>query len=91
MKICIIGTGTMAKGIVKAFAAKMPVVMKSRSQASIDKAMGSISKSYAKLVEKGKMTQDVMDSIMKTSSRRLIMPHSPMQTSLSKPPSRKCS
>lgn len=65
MKICIIGTGTMAKGIVKAFAAKMPVVMKSRSQASIDKAMGSISKSYAKLVEKGKMTQDVMDAIMK--------------------------
>ena len=28
MKICVIGTGTMAKGIVKAFAAKMPVVMK---------------------------------------------------------------
>ena len=26
MKICVIGTGTMAKGIVKAFAAKMPVV-----------------------------------------------------------------
>ena len=32
MKICVIGTGTMAKGIVKAFAAKMPVVMKSRTQ-----------------------------------------------------------
>ena len=56
MKICVIGTGTMAKGIVKAFAAKMPVVMKSRTQASLDKAMGSISKSYAKLVEKGKIT-----------------------------------
>ena len=39
MKICVIGTGTMAKGIVKAFAAKMPVVMKSRTQASLDKAM----------------------------------------------------
>ena len=33
MKICVIGTGTMAKGIVKAFAVKMPVVMKSRTQA----------------------------------------------------------
>ena len=64
MKICIIGTGTMAKGIVKAFAAKMPVVMKSRTQASIDKAMGSISKSYAKLVEKGKMTQEAADAIL---------------------------
>ena len=54
----------MAKGIVKAFAAKMPVVMKSRTQASLDKAMGSISKSYAKLVEKGKIAQEAMDAIM---------------------------
>ena len=53
MKIYVIGTGTMAKGIVKAFAAKMPVVMKSRTQASLDKAMASIEKGYAKLVEKG--------------------------------------
>jgi len=64
MKICVIGTGTMAKGIVKAFAAKMPVVMKSRTQASLDKAMGSISKSYAKLVEKGKMTQEAVDVLL---------------------------
>ena len=56
MKICVIGTGTMAKGIVKAFAVKMPVVMKSRTQASLDKAMASISKGYAKLVEKEKIT-----------------------------------
>ena len=64
MKICVIGTGTMAKGIVKAFAAKMPIVMKSRTQASIDKAMGSIAKSYAKLVEKGKMTQEAVDALL---------------------------
>ena len=64
MKICVIGTGTMAKGIVKAFAAKMPVVMKSRTQASLDKAMASISKGYSKLVEKGKIAQDAMDAIM---------------------------
>ena len=64
MKICVIGTGTMAKGIVKAFAAKMPVVMKSRTKASLDKAMGSISKSYAKLVEKGKMTQEAVDAML---------------------------
>ncbi|MBP5206609.1 MAG: 3-hydroxybutyryl-CoA dehydrogenase, partial [Bacteroidales bacterium] len=65
MKICVIGTGTMAKGIVKAFAAKMPVVMKSRTQESLDKAMGSISKSYGKLVEKGKISQEAMDAILK--------------------------
>ena len=39
MKICVIGTGTMAKGIVKAFAAKMPVVMKSRTQESLDNTL----------------------------------------------------
>ena len=64
MKIYVIGTGTMAKGIVKAFAAKMPVVMKSRTQASLDKAMASISKGYAKLVEKGKIDQEKMNAIL---------------------------
>ncbi|MBQ9417717.1 MAG: 3-hydroxybutyryl-CoA dehydrogenase [Bacteroidales bacterium] len=64
MKICVIGTGTMAKGIVKAFAAKMPVVMKSRTQASLDKAMASIAKGYGKLVEKGKMSQEAVDALM---------------------------
>ena len=65
MKICVIGTGTMAKGIVKAFAAKMPVTMKSRTQASLDKAMASIAKGYGKLVEKGKIAEhwDVMETI----------------------------
>ncbi len=64
MKICVIGTGTMAKGIVKAFAAKMPVVMKSRTEASLEKAMASISKGYNKLVEKGKITKEAMDAIL---------------------------
>ena len=65
MKIYVIGTGTMAKGIVKAFAAKMPVVMKSRTQASLDKAMASIEKGYMKLVEKGKMTEEAVKAIGK--------------------------
>ena len=65
MKIYVIGTGTMGAGVVQAFAqANMPVVMKSRTQASLDKAVGKISKSLAKLVEKGKVTQEYMDSVM---------------------------
>jgi len=64
MKIYVIGTGTMAKGIIKAFAQKMPVVMKSRTQASLDKAMASIEKGYMKLVEKGKMTEEAVKAIM---------------------------
>ena len=65
MNVYVIGTGTMGAGVVQAFAqANMPVVMKSRTQASLDKAVGKISKSLAKLVEKGKVTQEYMDSVM---------------------------
>ena len=65
MKVYVIGTGTMGAGVVQAFAqANMPVVLKSRTQASLDKAVGKISKSLAKLVEKGKVTQEYMDSVM---------------------------
>ena len=40
MKIYVIGTGTMGSGVVQAFAqAGMPVVMKSRAQAGLDKAV----------------------------------------------------
>lgn len=65
MKICVIGTGTMGSGVVQAFAqAGMPVVMKSRSQASLDKAMARIAKGLNRLVEKGKMEQAVADAIV---------------------------
>ena len=54
MKTYVIGTGTMGAGVVQAFAqAGMPVVMKSRTQASLDKAMAKINKGLARLVEKG--------------------------------------
>lgn len=65
MKVYVIGTGTMGAGVVQAFAqANMPVVMKSRTQASLDKAVGKISKSLAKLLEKGKIEQAYMDATM---------------------------
>ena len=65
MKIYVIGTGTMGAGVVQAFAqAGMPVVMKSRTQASLDKAVAKINKGLARLVEKGKMEQAAMDAVM---------------------------
>lgn len=65
MKVYVIGTGTMGAGVVQAFAqANVPVVMKSRTQSSLDKAVGKISKSLAKLVEKGKIEQAYMDATM---------------------------
>lgn len=65
MKIYVIGTGTMGSGIVQAFAqAGMPVMMKSRSDASNAKAVAKISKSLSKLVEKGKVTKEYMDATL---------------------------
>ena len=65
MKICVIGTGTMGSGIVQSFAqAGIPVIMKSRSDASNEKAISRISKSLARLVEKGKVSQEYMDSTL---------------------------
>ena len=64
-KVSVIGTGTMGAGIVQAFAqAGRQVMMKSRSEASNAKALAKISKSLSKLVEKGKMQQEEMDSIL---------------------------
>ncbi|MDY5969892.1 MAG: 3-hydroxybutyryl-CoA dehydrogenase [Bacteroidales bacterium] len=65
MKISVIGTGTMGSGVVQALAqAGMPVLMKSRSQASIEKALASIGKGLAKQVAKGKMEQSAMDATL---------------------------
>ncbi len=69
MKICVIGTGTMGSGIVQSFAqANVKVIMKSRSEASNEKAMAKISKSLAKLVEKGKITKEYMDTTLSNIS-----------------------
>ena len=69
MKTYVIGTGTMGAGVVQAFAqAGMPVVMKSRTQASLDKAMAKINKGLARLVEKGKMEQAAMDAVLSNIS-----------------------
>lgn len=65
MKICVIGTGTMGSGIVQAFAqAGVPVVMKSRSMESCNKAIAKISKGLGRLVEKGKIEQAKMDATL---------------------------
>lgn len=65
MKVSVIGTGTMGAGIVQAFAqAGVPVLMKSRSEASYQKALAKITKSLSKLVEKGKMTEETKNAVL---------------------------
>ncbi|GAC1419344.1 MAG: 3-hydroxybutyryl-CoA dehydrogenase [Actinomycetota bacterium] len=62
-KIGVLGTGTMASGIVEVAAkAGFKVVLRGRSQQRVSEAMASLDKSMARAVSKGKMTQDAMES-----------------------------
>lgn len=65
MKICVVGTGTMGGGIAQTFAqAGYSVIFKGRSEASLNKAIASITKSLSKQVEKGKMEEARKDEIL---------------------------
>ncbi|MEI2777109.1 MAG: 3-hydroxybutyryl-CoA dehydrogenase [Tetrasphaera sp.] len=60
----VVGSGTMATGIVEVFAkAGYPVVVIARSQDKIDGVFASIGKSLAKAVERGKMDQIAADDV----------------------------
>ena len=59
MKVGVLGTGTMGAGIVQTFAqAGHEVLMRSRHQATLDKANAIIEKNLSKAVAKGRMTED---------------------------------
>ena len=66
MKVCVIGAGTMGQGIAKAFAQVegYSVALCDIKQEWADGGKDKIAKGYAKLVEKGKMTQEQVDGIM---------------------------
>ena len=66
MKVGVIGAGTMGQGIAKAFAQTegYEVALCDIKQEWADGGKDKIAKGYAKLVEKGKMTQDVVDGIL---------------------------
>ncbi len=64
-KICVVGTGTMAKGIIQTFAqAGYPVVVKGRLGKTYDTLEDTIGKGLTKLVAKGKMEQSAMDATL---------------------------
>lgn len=61
----VIGSGTMATGIASVFAsAGVPVTLVTRSAAKSDSAIESLTKSWQKLVDKGKITQDKMQGYL---------------------------
>ncbi len=65
MKVGIIGAGTMGQGIAKAFAqCGMEVALCDIKQEWAEGGKAKIEKGYARLVTKGKMTQEKVDGIL---------------------------
>ena len=65
MKVCIVGTGTMGNGIAQTFAqAGHDVLLKGRSEASLERAHKNIDKSLSRLVTKGKMDEETKNAIV---------------------------
>ncbi len=61
----VLGAGTMGNGIAQVCAAAgFEVVMRDIEQKFVDRGMETIKKSLSKFVEKGKISQDDMDSIL---------------------------
>lgn len=64
MKVGVLGAGTMGSGIAYAFAqAGHEVILRTRKQATLDKAMAYMKKTLDKAVAKGKMEQAAADAI----------------------------
>ncbi len=63
-KVGVVGSGTMATGIVEVFAkAGFPVVVIARGQDKVDGVMTAIGRSLAKAVDRGKLDQIAADDI----------------------------
>ena len=64
-KICVVGTGTMAKGIIQSFAQNgYPVIVKGRLGKTYNTLEEVIGKGLTKLVSKGKIQQSEMDATL---------------------------
>jgi 3-hydroxybutyryl-CoA dehydrogenase len=64
-KVGVAGSGTMGSGIAEVAArAGLDVVLRGRSQASADAALGKVARSVAAQVEKGKLSEDEAQSLV---------------------------
>jgi len=64
-KIFVVGAGTMGAGIAQTFATNgFEVVLRDISTELVEKGFNMIKKNLAKLVEKGKMTEETMNGIV---------------------------
>ena len=62
MKIAVIGSGTMGSGIAQVLAPKHKVIVRDIAPEQLEKAKAAMEKGYKKNVEKGRMTQEEMDT-----------------------------
>ncbi len=64
-KIFILGAGTMGAGIAQTFAANgFEVILRDIKDEFVDRGLAGISKGLGKLVEKGKLTEEVKEEIL---------------------------
>jgi 3-hydroxybutyryl-CoA dehydrogenase len=64
-KVGVVGSGTMATGIIEVFAkAGYDVVYVARGQDKVDGVTAAIQKSNARMIDKGRMTQEDADAVM---------------------------
>ena len=64
-KIFVLGAGTMGAGIAQTFAAKgFEVILRDIKDEYVDRGLAGINKGLAKLVEKGKMTEETKEDIL---------------------------
>lgn len=74
MKIAVVGTGTMGAGIIQTFAQSgIDVVVKGRSEASLERAISSIAKNLKRSVEKGRITEDMKNETLERIACTLEM------------------
>ncbi|MFO7650398.1 MAG: 3-hydroxybutyryl-CoA dehydrogenase [bacterium] len=73
-KVGVIGAGTMGNGIAQVFAmAGHEVVMTDVDQKFLDRGVGTIAKSLAKMVEKGKMMGDAAETVKTRIKTALVL------------------
>ncbi len=64
-KVGVVGSGTMATGIIEVFAkAGYDVVYVARGQDKVDGVLASIKKGQARMIERGRLTQEAADAVL---------------------------
>jgi 3-hydroxyacyl-CoA dehydrogenase len=64
-RAAVIGAGTMGGGIAMNYAnAGIPVIVKETTQEALDRGIATIQKNYANSVQKGRLSQSIMDQRM---------------------------